>query len=294
MSIRYHENPPSIEEVCAKALHLPCSPAILPRLAVALQSDVTSAAHIERLISLDTSLATATLRLANSAIYGPAAVDTLEAAILRLGAKELYRLAALVLIGRWGSGVVDSGRDPNEFSRHALRTAIAAEVLAESTGRVDPQLAYTSGLVNEVGRLALVLSCASFLPMIRAHCELRHTSWEEAESAVLGFNNAEVSWRLLTAWKFPPMLSETARHLAAPANATEETAALVAHVHAARFLASLPENIRPDEEVDPPLHAMFLADAGLSTTLIVSLAPEVAARVAERWGNRLFEGILPE
>ena len=294
MQNRYQDTPPSIDDVCAKALHLPCSPAILPRLAVALQSDVTSAAHIERLISLDTSLATATLRLANSAVYGPCAVDTLEGAILRLGAKELYRLAALVLIGRWGSGVADVGRAPNDFSRHALCTAIAAEVLAETSGRVDPQIAYTAGLVNEVGRLAMVLSCATFLPQIRAHCELRRTSWEEAESVVLGFNNAEVSWRLLTAWKFPPILSETARHLAAPAEATEESAALVAHVHAARFMAGVLEETKAVAEVAPPLHAAFLAESGLPTEMILSVAPEVAARVEQRWGNRLLDGILPQ
>lgn len=293
MAGRYQETPPSIDDVCSKALHLPCSPAILPRLAAALQSELTSAAHIERLISLDTSLATATLRLANSALYGPCPIDTLEGAILRLGAKELYRLAALVLIGRWGSGAADAGHDPGVFSRRALRTAIAAEVLAESTGHVDPHLAYTSGLVNEVGRLAMALSCGAFMPIIRAHRELRRSTWEEAENAVLGFNNAEVSWRLLTAWKFPSILYESARLLAEPLDAVGEVAALVAHVHAARYLAAFIDQLRPDEELAPVLHVAFLAEWDLDAQRIMALVPKVEAKVAERWGDGLLEGILP-
>lgn len=292
MPNRYQETPPPIDEVCTKALNLPCSPAILPRLTAALQSDLTSAAHIERLISLDTSLATATLRLANSALYGPSSVDTLEGAILRLGAKELYRLAALVLIGRWGSGVTDAGRDPGMFSRQAFRTAIAAEVLGESTGQVGPHLAYTSGLVNEIGRLAVALSCGAFLPIIRAHRELRHSTWEEAENAVLGFNNAEVSWRLLTAWRFPAILSETARLMAEPVNAAGEVAALVAHVHAARFMAAAMDERRTEEEVAHPVHAAFLAERDLDVPKLLALIPEVETRVTERWGSGGLEGIL--
>lgn len=292
MLARYHELRPSIEDVCAKALHLPCSPAILPRLAAALQSDVTSAAQIQRLISLDTSLATATLRLANSGLYGPCAVDTLEGAILRLGAKELFRLAALVLIGRWGSGLGEAGFDPGEFSRHTLVTAIAAEVLAEATGLVDTDLAYTAGLVNEVGRLAIMLSCGPYLPMIRTHRQLRHSTWEEAEYSVLGFSNADLSWRLLSAWRFPPILAETARDLAAPQEASAEVAPLVAHVHAARFLAASIEGRDGEVDAKKPSHLAFLKAWQLTLDRIVTLAPVVSARVADRWGGELAGGTL--
>ena len=118
--------PPSLDQVCEKALRLPCSPSLLPRLALVLQSNDSSAAEIERLISLDASLAAATLRLANSALFGRGGIDTLDGAILRLGAKEIYRLAALVLVSRWESGTKTLLRwEPGDFSRHALCTAIA-------------------------------------------------------------------------------------------------------------------------------------------------------------------------
>ena len=70
--------PPPLAKVCDAALKLPCAPSLLPRLALALQSDSSSAQEIERLITLDPSLAAATLRLANSASYGRGGVDSVE------------------------------------------------------------------------------------------------------------------------------------------------------------------------------------------------------------------------
>ena len=149
--------PPTIEHVCAEALKLPCSPSLLPRLSEALQSESSSTEEISGIIQIDPALASATIRLANSAFFGGAgrSVESVEQAILRLGAKEIYRLAALALIGRWpATNNTGVQLEPGDFCRHALCCAIASEVLAEITERVDSQLAYTSGLVHEMGKLA--------------------------------------------------------------------------------------------------------------------------------------------
>jgi HD-like signal output (HDOD) protein len=142
--------PPTLDKVCEAALRLPCAPSLLPRLAVALQSDSSSAQEIERLISLDPSLAASTLRLANSAALSRRKVETVEEAVFRLGAKEIYRLAALALVSRWESQLGSLRWNPGDFSRHSLCTAIAAEVLAGTTERLEPQMAYTAGLVCDL------------------------------------------------------------------------------------------------------------------------------------------------
>jgi len=96
--------PPSLDDVCARALKLPCAPALLPRLISSLQDSESTASEIEGIITLDSSLAAATLRLANSAHYaGREPVGALDEAILRLGQREIYRLAALALVSRWES-----------------------------------------------------------------------------------------------------------------------------------------------------------------------------------------------
>jgi HD-like signal output (HDOD) protein len=287
------ENPiPDLEEVCRKALRLPCAPSMLPRLAAALQSDETSAAQIERLISLDASLAAATLRLANSAVFGRGTVDTVEGAIFRLGAKEIYRLAALALVGRWGEGITMIGREKGDFSRHALCTAIAAEVLAQATELVSPQLAYTAGMVSDIGRLAIAHSCNEFYPQVASFRASRNVSWEAAERSVLGYNHSDISRRLLATWNFPVVLVQCAEFLTNPQSAPADTAPLLAHVHAARYLAASMGPGAGEEDYLSGMFGSFLAEWKFTPELLEAAMPTVLERAAARLGDKLSTGAI--
>lgn len=230
--------PPTLAEVCERALRLPCSPAILPRLTAVLSDGDSSCDDIADIIKLDSALAASTLRLANSAYFsagGPA--ETVADAVVRLGARELYRLAALALVSRWEAGSSTRG-EPGDFCRHALCTALAAEALAETSERVDPQIAYTAGLVCDLGKLAVAHACAAFFPAIRSHCATRGTTWSQAEQAILGFTNAEVGARLLGAWSFPPALATVAQYCERLSEAPASALPLLTHLHAGKYIAT--------------------------------------------------------
>ncbi|HEY4300145.1 MAG TPA: HDOD domain-containing protein [Candidatus Didemnitutus sp.] len=285
--------PPTIEHVCEKALRLPCSPALLPRLADALQSDESSALEIERLISLDSSLAVATLRLANSAAFGRGGIETLEGAIFRLGAKEIYRLAALVLISRWELGAQTSlNREPGDFSRHALCTAIAAEVLADRTGRLEPQSAYTAGLVIDLGKLAMAHSGSAFYPAVQAMCVGKKCAWEQAESAIFGYNHGDVSVRLLQAWKFPERFVAAARYMLRPMEAPAEALPLLSHLHAGKYIAmSFGPGVSEDSFLTT-LHGSFLQEWGFTAEIMEQAMPIVLERASARLGEKLTQGVV--
>ncbi len=283
--------PPTIEQVCEKALRLPCSPSLLPRLALVLQSNDSSAAEIERLISLDPSLAAATLRLANSAVFGRGGIDTLDGAILRLGAKEIFRLAALVLVSRWETGSKVLLRwEPGDFSRHALCTAIAAEVLATTMEKIDPQTAYTAGLVCDLGKLALAHTCAEYYPTVRANCAQTKSTWEQAERTVLGFHHADISKRLLEAWKFPDLFVKTAEFMLRPMEAPAAVQPLLAHLHAAKYLATSMGPGVTEEGFLVTLHGNFLHEWGFTTEVLEDAMPTVLERATVRLGEKLLHG----
>lgn len=285
--------PPTLDQVCEAALRLPCSPALLPQLALALESDSSSAGEIERLISLDASLAASTLRLANSAAFGHGGIDTLEGAIFRLGAREIYRLAALVLVSRWESGSLKDARwEPGDFSRHALCTAIAAEVLAGVTGRLDPQTAYTAGLVCDLGKLALAHGCGPFYPAVRACCEQTHCTWEQAERTVLGYHHVDAGTRLLRAWRFPSVFVLATEHQLAPTQAPAEALPLLAHLHAAKYLATAMGPGMMEEGFLSTVHGAFLREWGFTQELLESAMPVVLERAAARLGERLTTGAI--
>lgn len=285
--------PPPLEKVCESALKLPCAPSLLPRLSTALQSDSSSALEIERLITLDPSLAASTLRLANSAALGRGKVETVQEAVFRLGAKEIYRLAALALVGRWETNLGAGLRwSPGDFSRHALCTAIAAEVLAGTTERLDPQVGYTAGLVCDLGKLALAHACAAYYPAVRVCLDQTNCTWEQAERTVLGYHHADAGVRLLKAWSFPDLFIKAVEHQFQPTSAPAESMPLLAHLHAAKYLAAAMGPGVMEESFKVAIHGAFLKEWGFTPEMLDAAMPVVLDRAQKRLGERLNEGAL--
>ena len=283
--------PPTIKEVCERALRLPCSPAILPRLISVLVAPDSTADEIADIVKVDASLAASTLRLANSAFFAsgtPAA--TVTDAVVRLGQRELYRLAALALVSRWEAG--SSRGEPGDFCRHALCTALAAEVLAETSERVDPQMAYTAGLVCDLGKLAIAHACAAWFPLIRVQVARRGGTWADAEREVFGYSHADVGARLLSAWSFPPALALAAEFCEMPAQAPQEVLPLVAHLHAGKYIAT---SFGPGVSEDGFLFELqpeFLIEWGFTPELLQETMTIVHDRARMRLQDKLTHGAV--
>lgn len=285
--------PPTLAQVCEKALRLPCAPSLMPQLIAVLQDSNCGAAEVEGIIRVDPALAASTLRLANSAFYsGGSPVPTLGIAIMRLGQREIFRLAALALINRWESAASGSAYrgDSGDFSRHALCTAIAAEAIAEVGERVDAQLAYTAGLISDMGKLAVAHACGQYFPSIRSHLAAQGGSWIAAERAVLGYDQSETGAQLLRTWNFPPELVATAEFVHHPARSPESLQPMLAVVHAAKFLAT---SFGPGVAEDGFLFVLdedFLARYNLSPELLEEMLPIVLERATARLRDKLTHG----
>ncbi len=283
---------PTLDEVCARALSLPCSPALLPRLITLLERPDADIEDLARLIQLDPVLASATVRMANSVFFsGGAKVGTVADAVMRLGARELYRLAALSLASRWMSIEVEGYRwEAGDFCRASLVKAVAAEALAMRTRRVDPALAYTCGLVHEIGKLAVAFACPEAFAGIRARCTAAGCTWLEAETAELGFNHAAVSARLLAEWKFPEAVVVVAAFNPPAGTIPDEHRALAAHLHAADHLAAAFGAGQGEDAFLYTLNQDLLAEQGLDAETLDAALPVVLERAARLLGERLTNG----
>jgi HD-like signal output (HDOD) protein len=283
---------PTLDEVCSRALSLPCSPALLPRLITLLQKPDADVEDLARLIQMDPVLASATVRMANSVFFsGGSPVETVAEAVMRLGAKELYRLAALSLASRWMAIEADGYRwEAGDFCRASLVKAVAAEALALRTRRVDAAAAYTCGLVHEIGKLAVAFSCAPQLAAVRARCTADGCTWLEAETAELGFNYAQVSARLLAEWNFPESCVAAATYNPPVAEIPEEHRAMVAHVHAADHLAAAFGAGQGEDAFLYSLDTELLAGHGLDAETLEATLPVILERASRLLGERLSTG----
>jgi len=234
-----NRNTPPLAEVVSKAGALPSAPWLLPKLMQLLADPDSASDQVEALIRLDSGLASGTLRLANSAYFtNSVPCDTLSDAIVRLGFREVYRLATTKIASGWLSTPVDGyGWEPGDLYRHSLTVAVAGDLLAKHTGAVEPEIAYTAGLLHDVGKLALAFACSQHFEAVRQYQSKEHCTWRIAEAQILGYDHTDVSERLLASWGFPANLAEVVKFYPRPVAASERCAALVLHVHAAKHIA---------------------------------------------------------
>ena len=286
---------PTFAEVCEKALRLPCSPALLPRLIGVLENEDASIDQLQEVIQIDPALASSTLRLANSAYFaaGSNLVENLGEALMRLGQKEVYRLAALSLASRWMTQKVEGYRwEAGDFCRLSLVTAVAAEYLAEETGRVDPKTAYTAGLVHEIDKLAVAHACAEQFPAVRVEQSSSGCTWLQAEKKVLGFDHAEVGAELLRRWKFPPSLVAVGVHNPPKASDPADALPLLVHVHAAKFLAvTIGAGVAEDGFLFE-LNSELLVEWGFTPEMLELAIPEILERAGKLLRENLSHGSL--
>lgn len=289
------ERPPTLEQVCAAARKLPSAPALLPRLVNVLQDTTSGADEIAALIQLDQALTASTLRAANSvALGGAQPVATIAEAVLRLGLREVFRLAALALMHRWEGAMWRNtyGTEPGDHCRHALCTALAASVLAELMESADPQVAYTAGLVCDLGKLALAQSGERFFPTIYVHRARRGGTWVDAEQAVLGYSYLQVTAQLLRTWKFPDAFLVVAEHWQSPPRAPEAQRAFVALLHAAKHVAAaLGPGVGEDGFLFE-LQSDCLCEHGFTPELLEATLPIVVEQASNMLQEKLTVGAL--
>ena len=286
---------PAFNEVCAQALRLPCSPALLPRLVTVLAKEDAPIDELAQVIQIDPALASSTLRLANSAYFsaGNSACETLHEALMRLGQTEVFRLAALSLTSRWMNQKIEGySWEPGDFCRLSLVTAVAAEYLAEQTGRADPKLAYTAGLVHEIGKLALAHSCSENFPAIRKQQSDTGCTWLQAEKTVLGYDHAELGAELLRRWKFPASLIAVDTYNPPKASDPADFLPLLVHVHAAKYLAaSIGVGVAEDGFLFE-LNTTLLIEWGFSPEMLQAAIPEITERASRLLQEKLSHGSL--
>lgn len=289
-----HPGAPTIDHVCTRAAALPCSPVLLPRLTKAVQSDSASADELEGIILLDPGLAAATLRLANSAFFGgDNQCETVGEAIMRLGFREVYKVAATTIGSRWLNYTIDGyGWEPGDFCRHSLCVAVAADLLATQSGKVDPEVAYTAGLIQDIGKLAIAYSCGEFFPAIRDLQKARNCPWWQAEAEVLGYHQSEVGAKLLEIWRFPPNLVVPVKHADHTAGAPAECRTLLAHIHAAKFVATALGPGVAEDGFLMELDSELLLSEGFDPDKLILAQTEVVDVVAKLLKDKLSTGAV--
>lgn len=217
------------DELLTALRDLPALPSVVLELIESLGHEDLSAAQLAGKISQDLALAAKTLRLANSSFYGRGRqVGSVAEAIGVLGLRTVR--SVVTAAGLAGSFPRHPGFDHDAFWRHSIASALCAQALASERGCVGAELAFTVGLLHDIGRLALASAFAPAYVEVEQWRREKDCPVAEAERAVLGVDHAEVGGLIARHWNFPPAIVDAIREHHAPPVTAGLTLTGIAHV----------------------------------------------------------------
>lgn len=158
--------------------------------------------ELSDLISSDPALATEVLAIVNSLIYAPRfPINSILQAIAIMGANHLQGLCLTVALRGYMGGQL-SHPAMRTVWRHGLATAAIAEQLA-SAGFLDRDVAFTCGVMHDIGRVALSV----VRPQEYAEALSRHAGSPQSilvvEEGIFGYTHCQIGSRLVKDWKLP-------------------------------------------------------------------------------------------
>ena len=266
-----------VDLVARNAVKVPPYPAVAMRVDEMVGRQDYGLAELSRLVASDQSLAADALRCANSAFYSRGAeVTSLNAAITRIGAKEVVRLAL-------ASGLGAHARKPGPLAalkRRVWLEALAGAALAQELARkrgLSPEEAFVCGLLHDFGKM-IAIACVE--EILRTQRDQRRRP-AEAWVAIVDRFHVELGLVLASQWKLPQLVSDViSLHHAPDASGAESPAMVELMATADEVVALLAD------------HSWITAeDLGVVSSLTSSEC-ELTARVLEKLPGFIaaFEG----
>jgi HD-like signal output (HDOD) protein len=183
-------------------LRLPPFPQVAIRVLQLANNENVQLHQLSDLISTDPGFASEVLMVANSPLYAPRYPATgIMQAIAVLGANQLQGMCLLVGV-RTYLGKSLSHPAMRGLWRHNLACALISQQLA-AAGFMDRDLAYTAGILHDVGRFALgVIRPKEYAALLETHRGCAE-SILEAERELFGWDHCQTGRKLIADWKLP-------------------------------------------------------------------------------------------
>lgn len=147
----------ALEKLFARIGQLSALPSVVQRVLKVASDGDASAVDLQRVVEQDPTLAIRILRTVNSSYYGLRHdVADLQSAISMLGFVEVRNLALTVYVARLCDEPFQYGAFSREgLWRHMVATGAIARLIARSCHRADPEEAYLTGLLHDVGKVLI-------------------------------------------------------------------------------------------------------------------------------------------
>jgi putative nucleotidyltransferase with HDIG domain len=195
----------TLDDIVNKTSDLPTIPAAA--IAVMRETEIESctARSVAQHLACDQALSSRVLRLANSAYYGMSRqVTDLQESVVLLGMRSVRNLAVIAATYTWMQRPMNGyALEPSAMWKHSFGVAIAAQLIAKQSKSCDPELAFTAGLLHNLGKVAMNIWLDQKLAAVMSLAQRDHLAFDEVERKLLGFDHADVGAHLAEIWNLP-------------------------------------------------------------------------------------------
>ncbi len=166
-------------------------------------------------LAKDQVLSGQTLKLCNSALFaGMVKIDTLKDAVLLMGEEMLVKTIITAAVNAYYNQTGTSGYSlcRGGLFFHAVGVAALAEKIAQMSESPYTKVAYTAGLLHDIGKVILDQYVADSAPLFFRKLSQKNENFLNSEKKILGITHSESGALLAKKWSFSTALSETIQY----------------------------------------------------------------------------------
>lgn len=228
-----------IQSIIQNVEQLPSLPDVVSKIINMVNDPDVSFKHVADEIAKDQAITANILKLCNSAYFSKGKeISSIDRAIVILGLKEVKDIVVLATTKSVLNRVIvgyDLAR--GELWRHGVAVAMLAKKIAiECNQKTIADIAFTGGIIHDVGKTVLALFVQSTFKDILNTVTEESITFQEAEKLVMGFDHQQIGEQVAIKWKFPRVLQSIVRYHHEPMNAPDEHKIIVSIVHVANTL----------------------------------------------------------
>jgi putative nucleotidyltransferase with HDIG domain len=195
---------------------LPPFPAVATRLLEVLSNDNAHISGVGRIIAAEPVFATRVLQMANSPLFAlQTQVKTISHAIVLLGLERVKAITVTRAMGDYVGPALNT-KALLPCWQNSLACALLSERLARAC-KMDTDFAYVSGLLRDIGRLALLVKFPEAYANLLAVSDEQAFDLMATERDLFDIDHCQAGAWLMEKMPFPPELTEVvARHHEVP------------------------------------------------------------------------------
>ncbi len=230
---------PDIKEIQAAIRKIHSIPQIVFKIIRMVRENRSSLEDIASEVKQDQVITAKLLRLCNSAFFNmKSKTDSIDRVLVLLGEKNLLKAVMSAALNDFFAGNNKGySQCKGGMFNHALGTALISEKLAQVTQCLPPDIAYTAGLLHDIGKVVLDQYMGSAYPFFYRRTQIDNENLYLTEMETFGTTHDDIGAMLAEQWSLPDNLIDAIKNHHNPDNSSTDNV-LTSIVYLADLLMS--------------------------------------------------------